>query len=54
MTDEAWPTKEDIEQAHERIRPFIHRTPVMTSRYIDSLTGSHLFKEGIEGIRGEE
>jgi len=25
-------TKEQIEQAHERIKPFIHKTPVLTSQ----------------------
>lgn len=37
------PTKEDIEKAHERIKPFIHRTPVLTSQSIDDLAGAHLF-----------
>lgn len=25
--------------AHDRIRPYIHRTPVLTSRYLNDLTG---------------
>ncbi|MBI5000836.1 MAG: pyridoxal-phosphate dependent enzyme [Euryarchaeota archaeon] len=37
------PTREDIEAAHGRIRPHIHRTPVMTSRSIDGLLGAKLF-----------
>lgn len=37
------PTKEDIIAAHERIKPFINKTPVMTSSYIDSITGTEIF-----------
>lgn len=36
-------TKEQIEQAHERIKPFIHHTPVLTSTYINSIAGAELF-----------
>ena len=36
-------TKEQIEQAHERIRPFIHKTPVLTCNTIDQLAGAELF-----------
>lgn len=36
-------TKEHIEQAHERIQPFIHRTPVMTSSYINHLSGADIY-----------
>ncbi len=36
-------TKEQIEQAHERIKPFIHKTPVLTSSYLDQLSGAELF-----------
>lgn len=32
-----------IRAAHDRIRPFIHRTPVMTCAAIDALTGAKLF-----------
>ncbi len=35
-------TLRDIREAHERIRPFVHRTPVMTSSSLDALTGAHL------------
>jgi threonine dehydratase len=31
-----------IVQAHERIRPRIHRTPVLTSQSLDALAGAHL------------
>ena len=37
------PTFKDIINAHDRIRAFIHQTPVLTSSNIDSITGSHIF-----------
>jgi threonine dehydratase len=37
------PTLEDIRAASERIRPIAHRTPVLTSRTFDSLTGATAF-----------
>ncbi len=37
------PTFTDIEEAHERIRPFIHRTPVLTSKSINQIVGAELF-----------
>ena len=37
------PTFADIEKAHDRIRPFIHRTPVMTSKSINEIVGAELF-----------
>ncbi|MGQ0739742.1 MAG: pyridoxal-phosphate dependent enzyme [Bacteroidota bacterium] len=36
-------TKEQIEQAHQRIKPFIHRTPVLTSATLNAITGAELF-----------
>jgi threonine dehydratase len=36
-------TKEDIEQAHARIKAYIHRTPVMTSAGINEIAGCELF-----------
>jgi len=36
-------TLEDIREAHARIRPFIHRTPIMTSASLDELAGARLF-----------
>lgn len=36
-------TQEQIEQAHERIKPFIHRTPVLTSQTLNSISGAELF-----------
>ncbi len=48
-----------IEEAHERIRPRIHRTPVMTSESLNALSGAELFfkcenlqKTGSFKIRG--
>ncbi len=48
-----------IRAVHERIRPYIHRTPVMTSRSLDELAGARLFfkcenlqKTGSFKIRG--
>jgi len=32
-----------IRAAHERIRPHIHRTPVLTSERLDEASGAHLF-----------
>ncbi len=37
------PTKHDIEQAHERIKPFIHSTPVLTNQFINELAGCEVF-----------
>ncbi|MBN1143435.1 MAG: pyridoxal-phosphate dependent enzyme [Bacteroidales bacterium] len=37
------PAFPDIRQAHERIAPHIHRTPVMTSSDLNELTGVSLF-----------
>jgi len=37
------PEFEDIKQAHKRIKPFIHHTPVMTSKLINEITGGFLF-----------
>ncbi len=34
------PDKSIIEQAHKRISPFIHRTPVFTSRQLDEMVGA--------------
>lgn len=36
-------TLRDIREAHERIRPFIRRTPVMTSSSLDELAGARLY-----------
>ena len=40
---QAIPSRLDIEAAHERIRPYIHQTPVFTSLGIDELIGGQVF-----------
>ena len=37
------PTKENIQQAHQLITPYIHHTPVLTSKFLNDLTGSELY-----------
>ena len=37
------PTLQDIQDAHDRVRAYIHRTPVMTNATIDRLCGANLF-----------
>ena len=37
------PTYADVEAAHARIAPYIHRTPVLTSQFLNALTGAELF-----------
>ena len=53
------PTYEDVEQAHQRVAPYIHKTPVLTSTYFNDLTGAELFfkcenfqKAGAFKVRG--
>ncbi len=53
------PTFEDVVDAHTRISPYIHRTPVLTSSYFNELTGAELFfkcenfqKAGAFKVRG--
>lgn len=36
-------SKEDIINAHERINPYIHRTPVMTNKSINEMTGIQFY-----------
>lgn len=43
MTDIYIPTFDDVAAAHERIKPYIHRTPVLTSSYFNGLTGADLY-----------
>ncbi len=42
MKDVIYPSFDDVIAAHDRIRPYIHRTPVLTSRYLNDLTGADL------------
>jgi threonine dehydratase len=37
------PTYDDVLAAHERIKPHIHRTPILTSSFFDDLAGASLF-----------
>ena len=37
------PTIEDLRAAHERILPYTHRTPVLTSLFIDETSGAEVF-----------
>ena len=53
------PTYDDVLAAHERVRPYIHRTPVLTSSFLNQLTGAELFfkcenlqKAGAFKVRG--
>ena len=41
--DLSLPTLADIEAAHERIAPFVHRTPVMTNDSINQMVGAELY-----------
>jgi threonine dehydratase len=36
-------TKQHIEEAHERIKPFIHKTPVLTSKTLNLISGAEIF-----------
>lgn len=38
-----FPTFADIQKAHDRIRPYIHCTPVLSSQSINQIVGAHLF-----------
>lgn len=40
---ESIPDKEVIEKAHTLITPYIHRTPILTSQFINQLSGTELF-----------
>ncbi|MGA9408969.1 MAG: beta-hydroxyaspartate dehydratase BhcB [Roseobacter sp.] len=52
-------TIDDVKAAHERIKPYIHETPILTSSYFNGLTGAELFfkcenfqKAGAFKVRG--
>lgn len=53
------PTYDDVLAAHERIKPYIHETPILTSRFLNELSGAELFfkcenfqKAGAFKVRG--
>lgn len=59
MLDVANLTLDDVRAAHDRIRPYIHRTPVLTSTFLNDLTGARLYfkcenfqKAGAFKVRG--
>jgi len=59
VSDMYIPTFQDMLDAHERIKPYIHRTPVLTSSYFNDLVGAELFfkcenfqKAGAFKVRG--
>jgi threonine dehydratase len=43
MENYTYPTLEDIRAAHERIQPFIHRTPVLSSSAINEIAGCEIY-----------
>jgi len=52
-------TIDHVKAAHERIKPYIHETPILTSSYFNNLTGAELFfkcenfqKAGAFKVRG--
>ena len=53
------PTFDDVKVARERVTPYIHKTPVLTSEFMNDLTGAELFfkcenfqKAGAFKVRG--
>jgi len=53
------PTFDDVKVARERVTPYIHKTPVLTSTFMNELTGAELFfkcenfqKAGAFKVRG--
>jgi len=58
-SDALVPSIDDVLEAHERIKPYIHETPVLTSEYLNSITGAELYfkcenfqKAGAFKVRG--
>ena len=37
------PTYNDVETAQERIKPYIHKTPVLRSIYLNKISGAELY-----------
>ncbi len=59
MMDAVGMSFDDVIEAHDRIAPFIHRTPILTSSYLNERTGAELFfkcenfqKAGAFKVRG--
>lgn len=58
-SDSTVPSIDEVRAAHQRIKPYIHRTPILTSTYLNALTGAELFfkcenlqKAGAFKVRG--
>ncbi|MBX2882396.1 MAG: pyridoxal-phosphate dependent enzyme [Granulosicoccus sp.] len=58
-SDDFVPGIDDVKSAHARIEPYIHRTPILTSAYLNQLTGAELYfkcenfqKAGAFKVRG--
>jgi len=54
-----FPSRDEVVQAHDLVRPYIHRTPVLRSSSLDKISNSHIFfkcenmqKAGSFKIRG--
>lgn len=43
MSTSGYPSQQSIEEAHQRIFPYIHRTPILTNQTINRLLGADLF-----------
>jgi threonine dehydratase len=43
MLPEHYPTQKVVEKAHDRIRPYIHRTPILTCQTLDQLAGAEIY-----------
>ena len=37
------PNKNDVEEACERVKPFVHNTPILKSSYLNELSGAEVF-----------
>ena len=53
------PTFDDVKEAQKRISPYIHKTPVLTSSFMNEFSGAELFfkcenfqKAGVFKVRG--
>ena len=58
-SDVAVPSIDDVRAAHARIKPYIHQTPILTSTYLNELSGAELYfkcenfqKAGAFKVRG--
>ena len=46
-------TRESVQEAHERIKPFIHHTPVMVCQTLDSLASTPQHLGALSGMENE-